>query len=1168
MTDTSNQNQPSKPGSDTRVASTPLAPVSRCIIIGLGGTGHQVLLDIRRRIIDKYGSLENLPIANFIEIDTDEDVLRDQTVRDDDPPEVNLQTSEKLLAKIGDVQNLEENFQEYPHISSWLDRNALLRGKDVQHGAGAIRARGRLALFRNYDQLQMMLESAYKRVADPRVMERCQQLGLRVSPSITVYIVGSLLGGTCSGMFLDMAYIAGRVIPGNPDVIGIFSIPPVAGGRQDHRANAYAALLELNHYCYPHNEFRAQYTPTQQQEFRSRREPFTYCYLVGMYNGQLQISSVQDQVTLVSHSIFLDLTSEFQAQKRSNRDNFQQFLVHTDGIGCPQTFMSFGLSSIHFPKDKVISACAYRLAAETVSNWISTEVTYSDEQLHRYVTDRLAEMKLLPGDVNQWLRMSSEGRGLDMEIDGWREGLNEQLVSGKPPAVSLAPTISQADQGMQQQNFRDVDPNADVFRKNPENLGLFIRQVQRNATSRGIQQIPKDLETWVARMVDDPRYRQSTARGALLYARQMFTQAAAGLDATVQQNFAPSEPMREQAKEGALHKLHSDAGSLVLKMVFGAYADTINQDRELALQACSNFYRSKLDTIVARHAARLYQDLPTIIDRLIADLDAYSVKLDSIRNDLKAREQETIGSPVFVNGERLWERDTDIDHFYGIYATTEKKENLSAATVRSVTETGQLYALRGLDPASLKRKLVESAAGVFAGIKDDVDVLTRFVQKYPDQSKRLEAVRQVYRLSQPFVDLKPAFYQSAEDFYALDGKRQTVIGIHNGSQPGNPAETEFQSILAQVERLAPEKFAALNNRYEVLFLREAAAFPLRLLKELDSYRQDYDFFMTQGATQNPLHIRKDVTRWEPIYVPGSNAQDAAWETFAIGWACGVIQDKVDRKGQRTFTTSFRDEFGMPVDRTVGQFLDIGRDQQREADHPLDDDSPVLQPPPMEAHNIILSLCQDKPLMDGVRRSIEQRIVNLGSGQFAATMIAHAEEQKLRNLSFYEVYRQRLVRFMSDKNMRPDTPAQVATAAATMAQTEASPGPAAPTAIPGGPAVGSVFARAVVQASPAAPQPPAAAPSASAAPVAPETCICGSPIEPGATMCPACRKPFICRNNHKVRPVWKKCPFCGDDLSPRVEPAPVELTCPSCHAPIEPEFKMCPECGAEIAPPAA
>ena len=35
-------------------------------------------------------------------------------------------------------------------------------------------------------------------------------------------------------------------------------------------------------------------------------------------------------------------------------------------LGCPQNFMSMGLSAIHFPKDKVLQACASRLARQIV----------------------------------------------------------------------------------------------------------------------------------------------------------------------------------------------------------------------------------------------------------------------------------------------------------------------------------------------------------------------------------------------------------------------------------------------------------------------------------------------------------------------------------------------------------------------------------------------------------------------------------------------------------------------------------------------------------------------------------------------------------------------------------------------------------------------------------
>jgi hypothetical protein len=41
------------------------------ILIGLGGTGKEVLLRLRRQFVEKYGSLNDFPIISYLYIDTD-----------------------------------------------------------------------------------------------------------------------------------------------------------------------------------------------------------------------------------------------------------------------------------------------------------------------------------------------------------------------------------------------------------------------------------------------------------------------------------------------------------------------------------------------------------------------------------------------------------------------------------------------------------------------------------------------------------------------------------------------------------------------------------------------------------------------------------------------------------------------------------------------------------------------------------------------------------------------------------------------------------------------------------------------------------------------------------------------------------------------------------------
>jgi hypothetical protein len=45
--------------------------IKRTLCIGLGGTGRDVLMQIRKLIIDRYGKLNELPVVSFVHIDAD-----------------------------------------------------------------------------------------------------------------------------------------------------------------------------------------------------------------------------------------------------------------------------------------------------------------------------------------------------------------------------------------------------------------------------------------------------------------------------------------------------------------------------------------------------------------------------------------------------------------------------------------------------------------------------------------------------------------------------------------------------------------------------------------------------------------------------------------------------------------------------------------------------------------------------------------------------------------------------------------------------------------------------------------------------------------------------------------------------------------------------------------
>ncbi|WP_395141332.1 tubulin-like doman-containing protein, partial [Armatimonas sp.] len=236
-----------------------LRGISRSLLIAVGGTGHKILLDVRQRMIQKYGSLDKLPIVSFLLLDTDQAIFGKNPNYSD---AANLDNADKIHCSVHGVEQLRRNLREYPHLRDWLDPRTL--SGDIHQGAGAVRARGRLAYFWNYDTIARRVEEEYTEITKDASKALAIKNGLQVSEGVTVYIVGSLLGGTGSGMFLDLAYTVKELLKDQRmlEIIGIFGIPPnTSAVSVDNRPNAYASLLELNHYTDSASAFTAQYKP-------------------------------------------------------------------------------------------------------------------------------------------------------------------------------------------------------------------------------------------------------------------------------------------------------------------------------------------------------------------------------------------------------------------------------------------------------------------------------------------------------------------------------------------------------------------------------------------------------------------------------------------------------------------------------------------------------------------------------------------------------------------------------------------------------------------------------------------------------------------------------------------------------------------------------------------
>ena len=1070
MSDNTNGSVPATPPTTSGGASVFSAPaaddqklrgVSRSLIIGVGGTGHKVMLDVRQRLLQKYGTLDKLPIVSFLLLDTDQSIFGKNPNYSD---AANLDNADKIHCSVYGVETLRKNLKEYSNLRDWLDPKTL--SGDIHQGAGAVRARGRLSFFWNYDKIAKRIEEEALEITKDASKAAAIRNGLQVSEGVTVYVVGSLLGGTGSGMFLDLAYTVKDLLKSQHmlETVGIFSIPPnTQAVAVDNRPNAYASLLELNHYTDPSTTFTAQYRPDQpgiNNGEGNADPPFRYCYLVDTSSPSANLGSVDRLVEMIGHSMFLDLTSEFQRQKKSNRDNFDQFLTNPDDLGCPQNYLSMGLAAIHFPQDKVMQACSARLARQIVGRW--TEPLQRVANIGAFTEGELARLGLDPDEVKRQCTIanSESGELLRDSAMGFWNNVNRQYETAYPGHNRVIEFLS-AKQLEQAARFVDNDPNPDLLGKRRQNLGEFNFQMQENLRAL----IPaKDaaLRGFLSECVNDPNRRHGVARAFLDQASERFRSYIEALGRqrdTDKETLVPAAAQRDTQ----LGDINRFANEWALSLIPTAKRREIDERKDNYLRFGRQWDITIIDIRAADTAIYFYSALVGVLDRLKDEMDAYIERMRSLEAYFRAEEQSAIENPVDVNGAVLFDRgrrveaengsatyvDGDIDRRYAAYVGDGADPGnavVGTAAADALVElgtSGNIYGLRDSDLNRIKAILRGRAGQVFAAVAGE-SVLDKYFEKYGIGTDRSVAeLRRVYALSQPFIHLQ----ENAPNYKHHQNKEQTIVGMLHGAEGRTDAEKRFLTMLRDtVQGISDGQITNSNEAHQVLFLRERAAFPLRLLEGMESYRFAYEQTRAQGASANPIHTRRDVREWIRINPPSYEDQKASWQTFCACWATGVITEEHDTRYTATgmkvsvrFTASYRDRFGIPKTDPLGGFVPITGDMAKliQASESAQE---MANRPPKEAREIVLLLCDQPTLREHLDQGLEKKLHELGVSGLGELVVAHAQQQeRTQPVAIYRPYQKAIAGFLEQINYAgPGEQAPVALATPAAAPVAAAP----------------------------------------------------------------------------------------------------------------------------------
>ncbi|MFN4220365.1 MAG: tubulin-like doman-containing protein, partial [bacterium] len=329
------------------------------IIIGLGGTGLKSVVSLKK----KLGKSFDKSLLKFLVIDSDKNEILVNELSPDEYINVGVPGVSEIISNL--------RGESASFIRDWFPSNLSFKVVSGDEGAKQFRPMGRLYLFKNFDKIyntvDMIVKSLRAKFADVKIS----------SKTINVYIISSTCGGTGSGMILDVAYMARKIIEEEnavPSLIkGILFLPtafhpfPISeeAERKHLFANGYATLKEIDYYMNPNieTEYDVQYTSTQR--IKTKKPPFDACYIVDDENEEFPIGGIDDTIEAVTESLIIILSSGIGTAIKSAEDNLFTIL---SGIQKMQPYpeknylySSLGTSSIIYPIEMIKKYAAGRL---------------------------------------------------------------------------------------------------------------------------------------------------------------------------------------------------------------------------------------------------------------------------------------------------------------------------------------------------------------------------------------------------------------------------------------------------------------------------------------------------------------------------------------------------------------------------------------------------------------------------------------------------------------------------------------------------------------------------------------------------------------------------------------------------------------------------------------
>jgi len=917
------------------------------ILIGLGGTGKEVLLRIRRQFVEKYGSIDNFPITSYLYIDTDNAPSEESGIareRDYLINEIDFQPSEKIFNPVNPSDYI-NRINDVPHIKKWLNTSGEI-GKlgTMNTGAGQIRPAARLAFYHNFDEISQKLLSAKARITDSRsinLVKDKHKIKNVNTEKINVYVITSVSGGTGSGMFVDFGFLIRNIFKNQAISSCYLVLPKIFQGYGKERvfANGYAALTELEYYNLK-NTFSVSWKKNEPNTF----QPGVYddVYLIdgeNYKNLSLSDMSNRDIYKMIADTIFQDFSnSDFANYKRGVRVNLVQYKqrLYPDDVTVTENtfsrkYSTLGQSTISLPVDRIILSCAYKLCEEII-NYYLTYAEGSQSDIDNYLMNEfLPELGLLESSSKHQLLDSlysmGEKSSIQSKIKTFLTNLQNELMSGKRGDNWTSFIINE--KAKFDTNFKDDN---DIQRK-----GLFYSQVYANRSNILTKTIGDrerniigELERKVNNLINDSTRGVFYSINVLRRLQFILTNG----------NFEYIPKFEKEIKDIQIHvtKLESEIKRRLQDLKEDEARSKLNVLKKTAMsgtlekliETLDKYYEALIKLNSRYYAKEICQRMLNLIEKgmktddgkiqftgLISDINKLTGNLGVLKDNFRNKYNYFIQKLENSFNLYIYEPDDVKNDYYVRYMGTgqnalDKIKELSFNLLKELNAldvTDIVNILKNSDTKSVEEKMIGFAKKQFEKIKEDYNITDILFEK--DTIRSESKIRGMLAQAYPWLKV----FEEPGRFKLDDSAKKFYIGVKTNTN----SFTKFRNLIYSIVGDAVEFKDSADNS-SIIFYTEWAGFPLFYSYTVSDEMKRYYKHLIKNLNID-LHIDKNYYIYNDIIPLNSDEKkrlDESYKAYIMGLIFGlfdVVTDINQDTGERIAIYKYTRQEGITVTRT-------------------------------------------------------------------------------------------------------------------------------------------------------------------------------------------------------------------------------------------------------------